>query len=165
MNWQSIANGIVQGLTIAIVWACLLWGWRRAKARKIRAEVRKSLSTKKAMYWQAPDLFGIALKNSSAWPVIVRRTGFILATGSVALGYLGRKKPEYENHVLLKPDTDDCWGCPIDALTAKIAGVWIEYEYDTLLGRSKVDWIELVGEDARFFEDFRVAMGGKPTSD
>jgi hypothetical protein len=117
------------------------------------------------MYWQPPNLFGIVLKNSSSWPVIIRGMGFILATGSVECGYLGTKKPEYERHILLKPYTDDCWGCPIDGLNAKIERVWVECEYDALLGRNKVERIELVGEAARFFEDCRARLREKPACD
>lgn len=165
MDWKSITSGVVEGLTTALVWAVLIWVWQKVKACRIKNEIRKNLSGKTARFWQAPNLFGINIKNSSSWPVIIRGAGFVLSSGvEVQCGYLGKKVFEYDDHILLKPATNDRWGCPIDMLDDKIMMIWVKYEYDALLGRNETGKIELVGAVADLFEAGRVAINRKPKS-
>jgi len=155
MNWSSILNGVVEGLTTALVWALLLWFWQLVKMYKIRFKIRKSIIDTKSFFYQRPNYFGIVLKNTSAWPVIIRGVRFVLDSVEVQCGYLGRKESEYDEHILLKSKTDDRWGCPINLLNDVIKEAWVEYEYDTLLGQSKVERVKIADEATCILEDSR----------
>jgi len=156
MDWNNIINGVVEGLTTALVWALLLWLWQVVKMYKIRFEIYKSITGTKAIFWERPDYFGIVLKNTSVWPVTIRRVNFLLASGvEVQCGYLGKKESEDDEHILLKSKTEDRWGCPINMLNDVIKVVSVEYEYDTLLGQNKVERVKIADEAACMLENSR----------
>jgi len=158
MDWNSIIVGMVKGLAQAVIWAAIVWIWQIAKTFRIRREIRKSFVGKKATSWKPPNLFGILIKNSSPWSVTIRSAGFSSGINVFGCGYLGNKQPIYDKHILLKTDTEDTWGFPIEKLGMKIESVWVIYEYDTFFGRSKVERIELGQDVAQFFEGQRVRL-------
>jgi hypothetical protein len=156
MDWNSINSGVVKGIAQAVVWATIIWGWQTAKAYKIRREIRNSFIGQKSSAWQPPNLFAIWIRNRSPWPVTIRGAGFVAGGSLYNCGYLGHKKPVYDDHILLKAQTDDRWGFPIEKLGRKLEGVWVEIEFDTVFGKTKVEKIELGGDVAQFFENQRV---------
>jgi hypothetical protein len=152
-------GGIITGLVGGLIWAAIVLLWQIGKSRVIRRSIRRNFIGKRALVWRPPNMC-ILLTNTSGWPVTIRRAGFI-AEGSAFDGrYLsdkeGNKEFVYDNHILLKTRTNGCWGVPIELLKSKIETVWVEYEFDTIFGRSRVEEVELGGDVAKFFEDFRL---------
>ncbi|MDB6110903.1 MAG: hypothetical protein JWR69_2653 [Pedosphaera sp.] len=158
MDSNSIGGGVVKGITQAIVWALLILAWQYLKAYKIRRDIRKSFVGQKASSWRPPNLFGILVRNSSAWPVTIRSAGFMVGPNKFTCGYLGNKDAVYDNHILLKSETEDTWGLPIQSLARKIEAVWLEIEFDTVFGNTKIERLELGGEVAQFLEEQRVQL-------
>jgi hypothetical protein len=147
VDLQTITTSVIEGVTVALVWAALVWTYEQFRTRLIRRSIILALDKARGVIWRPPGELGVILKNKSGWTVTIRNVRFVLRSEApfevIEARYLGSKTSEYDGHVTLKPNTEDAWGIPEKMLTATIKRIEIEFEFQSTLGRTIVVSSEL----------------------
>jgi hypothetical protein len=147
VDLQTITNSVLEGVTVALVWAALVWTYEQCRTRLIRRSIILALDKARGLIWRPPGELGVVLKNESGWTVAIRNVRFVVGSEApfevIEARYLGSKTSEYDGHVILKPNTKDAWGIPEKMLSATITRIEIEFEFQSTLGRTIVVSSEL----------------------
>jgi len=135
--WSSSASNVVTGVFGVVI----VFVWTVGKDLRIGCMIRKAI-TRRTVYMEM-DFLGVHIRNTTPWEIVIRKVEFIIAhpssgTSVIVCQYRGARKPEYDHHILLKPETEDPWAASKSHLRGKIIGGMAIIEYQSLFGLTKV---------------------------
>jgi hypothetical protein len=140
---QTVLTGVVTGVVTSALWATIVLVYTKFKDISITGAFRESIQSSSAIVGDVQS-FGIGIHNTTGWPVIVRSAWLdVPHEGRMTLRYEGKLEPEYDDHVLLKPDIRGFWICEIEHSPSDVTGGGVEIEYSSPLGVTRVRQVAL----------------------